>query len=134
MAAPRPKAIASKNVEMQPEVPCTQKRRASAKKNVQILTEIPLQHASAQVCGCRECQGLAFAMQGDGDSACVRCKVLNNILSLVVDLKEEVERLSSIRECERETDWWCQSPWALRFGSQLRLHVKHISPYRLTNR
>ena len=46
-------------------------------------------------------------MLGEGDSTCVRCDQINDLLSLVVGLKEEVERLKSIWECEREIDWWC---------------------------
>jgi len=34
---------------------------------------------------------------------CVSCDQLNDLLSLVTDLKEEVEKLRSIRECEKET-------------------------------
>ena len=48
-------------------------------------------------------------MLGEGDSTPVRCDQLNDLLSFVVDLKEEVESLRSIRECEREIDGWCQS-------------------------
>jgi len=33
-------------------------------------------------------------------------KYSNYLLSLVAELKEEMERLRSIRECEREIDWW----------------------------
>ena len=33
----------------------------------------------------------------------------------MVDLTEEVERIRSLRECERKTDWWCQSVSGLRF-------------------
>ena len=40
---------------------------------------------------------------------CIRCDQLNNLLSLVIDLKEEIERLRTIKDCEREIDWWCQS-------------------------
>ena len=98
------KAAAKKNVETQTEVLCTHKRKTAAKKNVEIQTEVPKQNASMQVSGCSEC--LAFeAVLGEGDSTCVRCNELNDLLSLVVDLKEEVERLRSIKECEREIDW-----------------------------
>lgn len=69
--------------------------------------EVPHRHASVHIHGCSECQSLALALQGDGDSTCVRCRQLNDLLSPVVDLKEELERLRSIRKCERETDWWC---------------------------
>jgi len=41
---------------------------------------------------------------------------LNDLPSLVVDLKEEMERLRSSSECGRKTDRWCQSLMALRFG------------------
>ena len=88
--------------------------KAAARKNVETQTEVPKQGASAQVSGCSECQSLAFAVLGDGDSTCVRCDQLNDLLSLMVDLKEEVEKLRSLRECERETDCWCQSPSAPR--------------------
>jgi len=50
----------------------------------------------------------------EGDSTCVRCNQLYDLLSLVVDMKEEVERLRSIKECEREIDWWCQTLLAPR--------------------
>ena len=79
--------------------------KAAARKNVETQTEVPKQDASVQVPGCSECQSLAFAALGEGDSTCVRCDQLNDLLSLVVDLKEKVERLRSTKECERETDW-----------------------------
>jgi len=88
------------------------RQKAAARKN-KTQTEVPQQDASAWVSGCSECQSLALALQGDGDSTCVRCRQLNDLLSPVVDLKEELERLRSIRKCERETDWWCQSLPAL---------------------
>jgi len=39
---------------------------------------------------------------------------VNDLLSLVAELKEEVERLRSIQECEREIDWWSHSLPSLR--------------------
>lgn len=44
----------------------------------------------------------------------MRCNQLNGLPGLVVDLKEEVEGLRSVRDCEKEIDWWCQSLLALR--------------------
>jgi len=155
MAAPQQKATTTKNVGTQMEVPCTRKRKAAAKNNVQTQTEIPCTHerraagektvetqtgvlkqyATAQVSGCSECQKLAFAVLGEGGSTCVRCDQLNDLLSLVVDLKEEVERLRSIKECEREIDWWCQSLSALRsWLIQLRLHMEYVTPCYHENR
>ena len=40
---------------------------------------------------------------------CVRCEQVDELLSLVVELREEVERLRTIRECEQEIDWWSDS-------------------------
>jgi len=41
-----------------------------------------------------------------------------DLLSLVAELKEEVERLRSIRECEREIDWWGSTLPSLRQKQQ----------------
>lgn len=37
--------------------------------------------------------------------ACGRCSKVEELLSLVVELLEEVSRLRSVRESEREPDW-----------------------------
>lgn len=79
--------------------------KAFAWKDVETQTEVPLQHASAQVSVCSECQNLALAVQGDRDSACVSCNQLNDLLSLLTDLKNAAERLRCTGECEREIDW-----------------------------
>ena len=81
------------------------KGRLLQRKNVETPTEVPKHDASVQVSGCSECQSLASVL---GDSTCLRCDRLNHFLSVEVDMKEEVKRLRSIRECEREIDWWCQ--------------------------
>jgi len=103
--------------------------KATAKNNVETEAEVPKQDGSVQVSVCSECQSLAFAVLGEGDSTCVRCNQLNDLLSLVVDLKEEVERLRSIRECEREIDWWCQTLLAMR--SWQPLETPHIKSHPL---
>ena len=49
-------------------------------------------------------------LREDGkDATRVRCEQVDEMLSLVVELKEEVERLRTTRECEREIDWWSDS-------------------------
>lgn len=45
---------------------------------------------------------LLLPMVGDRDTAWVRCEQVEDLISLVAELKEEVERLRAIRECERE--------------------------------
>jgi len=68
-------------------------------------TEAPRKDTGVQVSGCRECLSLALVPEDSRDNCCVRCDQVNDILSLVAELKEEVERLRSIQECEREIDW-----------------------------
>lgn len=41
---------------------------------------------------------------------------MDELLSLVVELKEEVKRLRTIRECEWEIDWWTDSLACQREG------------------
>lgn len=129
MGAPRQKASNTKTVRSHAEVPSTRARKTVTKKTVQSQTEVWCMHreenkgmkcvatqteitsrdASVQVTGCEECHSLAFAVPQEAGSTCTRCEQLNDLLSLVISLKEEVERLRTIKECEREIDWWCQS-------------------------
>lgn len=43
---------------------------------------------------------------GTGVQRCVCCEELNDLLHLVAELKEEMERLGSIRESEGDIEWW----------------------------
>ncbi|KAM9663018.1 uncharacterized protein ACIBXB_016421 [Morphnus guianensis] len=93
--------------------------KAIVRKNVAMQTEVPCKHAAVQVSGCRECLSLSLVLEGSGDTSCVRCDQVDDLLSLVAELKEEVERLRSIRECERETDWWAHTLPSLGQGQQM---------------
>jgi len=57
-----------------------------------------------QVPGCRECLSLLLLVKGGWDSTCVRCEQVDDLLSMVMKLKEEVERLRSISEYKQEID------------------------------
>ena len=67
----------------------------------------------------QKCGGSGLCLQGvsellllmeDGkDATCMRCEQVDELLSLVVKLREEVENLRTIRECEWEADWWSDS-------------------------
>ncbi|KFP04718.1 hypothetical protein N300_13098, partial [Calypte anna] len=59
-----------------------------------------------EVSGCAECLSLVLAPADSENKPCVRCEQVNDLLSMVAELKEEVERLRSIRDSEREIDWW----------------------------
>ena len=49
-----------------------------------------------QVSGCSECLSLLLLVNGSRDSTCMRCEQVDDL----VKLKEEMERLRSIREYE----------------------------------
>ena len=74
----------------------TTQRRAAAKKNMETQTESMNVHAAVQVSGCGECLALSLLQEGSRDTTCVRCEQVEDLLSLAVELKEEVERLRSM--------------------------------------
>jgi len=88
--------------------------KAVAQRSVGTQTEAPCKNTGVQVSGCRECLSLALVLADSRDNSCVRCEQVNDLLSLVAELKEEVERLRSIQECERDIDWWSCSLRSLR--------------------
>ena len=59
-----------------------------------------------QVSGCRECESLLLPWESGRYSICVRCEPVEDLLGTLAELKEEVERLRAIRDCEQESDWW----------------------------
>ena len=100
------------------------RKRASRAKPVATQTEGLLQDVAVQVSGCQECLNLLLPGEDGKDATCVRCEQLDELLSLVVELREEVvrlrtireseqERLRSIKDCEIEIDGWCQALSAL---------------------
>jgi len=44
-------------------------------------------------------------MDGSSENSCVRCDQVDGLLNRVAELREEVERLRSSRELEKERDW-----------------------------
>ncbi len=69
------------------------RQRACPKKTVATQTEGLPRNVAVQVSGCRECQSLLLPREDGNDATCVRCE----LLSLVVELREEVEKLRTIR-------------------------------------
>ena len=68
-------------------------------------------HAAVQVSGCGECLVLSLVQEGSRDTTCVRCEQVEDLLSLVVELKGEVGRLRSIWDCGKGIDGWsCARP------------------------
>jgi len=96
----------------------TTRGKALARRSVGDQAEAPRKNAGVQVTGYRECLSLALVPEDSRDSSCVRCEQVNDLLSLVAELKEEVERLRSTRECEREIDWWSRTLPSMRQRQQ----------------
>jgi len=61
---------------------------------------------AAQVPGCTVCPALTPGWDGSSERTGGRCTRVKQLLHLVTEFQEEVSRLRSIRECERETDYW----------------------------
>lgn len=57
---------------------------------------------------------LSRLTDGRREDSCVRREQGDDVLSLVAELKEEAERLRSIREREEERDWWNHAQTSLR--------------------
>lgn len=100
--------------------------KAPATKSVPSQTEPSQKDASVQTPSCEECLSLAVAPGDAVKDTCLRCKQVNN-LSLVAELKEEVERLRIIRE--REIDWWSFTLPSLREAPQQSEH-SHASHHQ----
>ncbi|KAK4830603.1 hypothetical protein QYF61_012029 [Mycteria americana] len=88
--------------------------KLKARRTIKQQTELPQKHAATQVSGCRECLGLSLFRHGSRADSCVRCDQVDDLLCMVAELREEVERLRSIREAEKEIDWWCHALPPLR--------------------
>jgi len=93
--------------------------KAITRGKVATQTELPHKHTAVQVPGYRECLSLSLVPEGSRHNSYFWCDQVNDLLSLVAELKEEVERLRSIRECEREIDWWSRSLPSLRPRHQI---------------
>ncbi|XP_053823847.1 uncharacterized protein LOC128801764 isoform X1 [Vidua chalybeata] len=73
---------------------------------------------SVQTHSCLKCLSLSVASGGVVKEGCLPCEQVNDLLSLVAELREEVERLRSIRDSEREIDWWSSALTSLREAHQ----------------
>lgn len=85
------------------------REKALARKDVVTQTECP--HTAVQVSGCSKCLSMLPLAKGGRDSTFVRHEQVDDLLNMVVKLKEELERLI---QCEQEIDWWSNSPLNLQ--------------------
>ncbi|XP_009323404.1 PREDICTED: deleted in autism protein 1 [Pygoscelis adeliae] len=63
--------------------------KAVTRRNVATQTKPSRKQAAVQVSGCRECLSLSAVAEGGRDDTCVRCDQVDDLLGLVVELKEE---------------------------------------------
>ena len=85
------------------------RQSALSRQSVTTQTDRLLNNAAVQVSGCRDCLSLLLPSAGGRETACVRCEQVDDLVRMVAELKEEVQRLRDIRECKREIDWWSNS-------------------------
>ncbi|RMC19378.1 hypothetical protein DUI87_03988 [Hirundo rustica rustica] len=83
--------------------------------------------ASVQTNSCLECLSLSVASGGAVEEVCLRCEQVSQLLLLVAELREEVERLRSISESEMEIDWWSSAIPSLREASDCESEDLHAS-------
>lgn len=63
------------------------------KRNVAPQTESMYVHAAVQVSDRGECPILSLLQEGSRDTTCVGCEQVEDLLSIMVELNEELERL-----------------------------------------
>ena len=73
------------------------RHRACPKKTVATQTVDLPRNVMVQDSGCRECLNLLLLREDGKDTTCMRCEQVDELLSLVVELREKVERLRTIR-------------------------------------
>jgi len=66
--------------------------KAVARRSEGTQMEVPHNYMAVWVSGCRECLSLALVLEDSRDNSSVRCDQVNGLLSLVAELKKEVER------------------------------------------
>ena len=96
------------------------RRRACSEMTVATQTEGLPRTVAVRVSGCRECQSLLLPGEDGRDATCARCEQVDELLSLVVKLREKLERLKTIRV--QAEDWWSDS-----LQERQRLHPPNCS-------
>lgn len=84
----------------------TREQKAMSATDGASQAELRREHAATQVSGCRVCPAPMPGLKGSSEHTCGRCASGEELLSLVVELREEVSRLRIVRESEEETDYW----------------------------
>ncbi|XP_074991813.1 uncharacterized protein LOC142074828 isoform X2 [Calonectris borealis] len=101
---------------------------APSRTNAATQTELLFRHAPTQVSGCGMCEGIFLEVESDCKQDCGRCDQIDELLCLVAELQEEVSRLRSIRESEKEIDQWSRTLPSMMHRSQLSVATMEAGP------
>lgn len=88
--------------------------RALAGMDATARRELPWKEAAVWMCSCRESQSLSLVPRARSEGSCVRREQGDGVLSLLAEIREEVERLRSGRKAEQLVGWWSQAVPSLR--------------------
>ncbi|PKU29277.1 death-associated protein 1 [Limosa lapponica baueri] len=94
MVTTQQKAVSSASTELQ----------APGRTNAATQTELLSEHVTTQALDCGVCARTYLEIDDDGKHACGRCVQVDELLCLVTELQEEVGKLRSIRQSEKEID------------------------------
>jgi len=86
--------------------PASPELLAPARTNAAAQTELLFKHVTTQLSGCGMFEGIFLEVESDHKQDRGRCDQIDKLLCLVVELQEEVSRLRSIQESERNIDQW----------------------------
>lgn len=92
---------------------CKGMSSALTRKDAATRTEMLWKQTAIQTSGCGECQKLSLVWNGSKVDSSMRRDQVHDLLSVVVELREQVEMLTSIRE-PKEINGWDQALASLR--------------------
>lgn len=98
--------------------------RASAATQREFL----FKHATTQVSSCGLCEWIFLEVENDCKQECKRCDQVNELLWLMAELQEEVVRLRTVREFERDFDQRSCTMPSMMYGSQLSMTTAEVGP------
>ena len=107
-------------------------RQQAYSKTIVTQVECLPRNVAVQVLSCKGCLSLLLPREGGRDSTCVRCEQVDELLGLVVELKEEVQRLRTIRERERGMTCGVTHWHARRKGAREIPPEKWLTPCSVT--
>jgi len=101
---------------------------APGRTNAATQRELPFKHATTQASSCGVYEGIFLEEKSDCNQTCEKCDQTDELLCLVAELQDEVSRLKSIQEPEREIDQWSHTLLSMMHRSQLSMTTTEAGP------